>query len=151
METKIYIQAADKFIDVNNEVYSSFYQSSNAERKRLQKEGKCFCPKNQIWRCDCDCMYCSFYKKPVQIDAFDKYEAFFETGSSESFVNFIVLKQLIKRIADIYPETEKVIWLRYAGYSDREIQKMTGIPRKTFEDHIRSALKQLDVHIEDYL
>ena len=98
MKTKIYIQVLGDFIEVRKTVFHAFYNSCSSERKRLQQEGKCFCPQKMIWKCDCDCINCPFSCK-----------------------------------------------------SDREIQEISHIPRRTFEYSIASALKQLNVHIDDYL
>ena len=45
----------------------------------------------------------------------------------------------------------KIYRQKILQYSDREIQEMIHIPRRTFECNIVSALKQLNVHIDDYL
>ncbi|MEE5994073.1 MAG: hypothetical protein V3G42_12660 [Oscillospiraceae bacterium] len=155
METKIYIQVLDDFIEVRKNVFRAFYNSCSSERKRLQQEGKCFCPKKMIWKCDCDCINCSFSCKPETDEIYDgdldKTENTPAEDATESQISMMALKQLIKKISVVYPDAETIIWMRYMGYSDREIQKIIHIPRRTFEYNIASALKQLNVHIDDYL
>ena len=136
METKIYIQVLDDFIEVRKNVFRAFYNSCSSERKRLQQEGKCFCPQKMIWKCDCDCINCSFYCKPeadeIYDGDFDKTENTPAEDVTESQISMIALKQLIKKISVVYPDAETIIWMRYMGYSDREIQEMIHIPRRTF-------------------
>ena len=155
MKTKIYIQVLGDFIEVRKTVFHAFYNSCSSERKRLQQEGKCFCPQKMIWKCDCDCINCPFSCKSeadtAYNDSSDKIENIPAEDTTESRISMIALKQLIKEISVIYPDAEMIIWMRYIGYSDREIQEISHIPRRTFEYNIATALKKLNVHIDDYL
>lgn len=154
MEKKIYIQLTGEFVPVAEETFYSFYNSCSAERKQLQKEGKCFCPQKRVWQCDSNCVHCPFSPKPEPNTESEETSDETEKGSAadnlEKCIDNIVLKQLIEKLTEVYPEAGTVIWLRYMGYSDREIEKKIHIPRRTFEFHINSALKKLNVHIEDY-
>ena len=145
METKIYIQVLGEFIEVRKNVFRVFYNSCSSERKRLQQEGKCFCPQKMIWKCDCDCINCSFSCKSENDVSYnndsDKIESIPAEDATESQISVTALKQLIKEISAVYPDAETIIWMRYMGYSDREIQEMIHIPRRTFEYRISSVLK----------
>ena len=79
-------------------------------------------------------------KKPESV----RFFAHFKLSASR-------IQELIKEISVIYPDAEMIIWMRYIGYSDREIQEISHIPRRTFEYNIATALKKLNVHIDDYL
>ena len=152
MKTKIYIQVLGDFIEVRKTVFHAFYNSCSSERKRLQQEGKCFCPQKMIRKCDCDCINCPFSCKSEADTAYnDRIENIPAEDTTESRISMTALKQLIKEISVIYPDAEMIIRMRYIEYSDREIQEISHIPRRTFEYNIATALKQLNVHIDDYL
>ena len=152
MKTKIYIQVLGDFIEVRKTVFHAFYNSCSSERKRLQQEGKCFCPQKMIWKCDCDCINCPFSCKSEADTAYnDRIENIPAEDTTESRISMTALKQLIKEISVIYPDAEMIIRMRYIEYSDREIQEISHIPRRTFEYNIATALKKLNVHIDDYL
>lgn len=65
-------------------------------------------------------------------------------------MNTHLLAELIEKLTEIYPDAEKIIKLRYAGYSDREIARIIGTPRSTYLNRLQAALKKLGVSLEDF-
>lgn len=154
MEYKIYIQSTRTFETVTEEVYHAFYNLCTSERKRLQKEGKCFCPRSQVWRCDCDCVICPYSPKESAktediADETDMTPSSDDTDT-ESQISLIALEELIAHLNELYPDAERIIRLRSNGYSDREIETIIGTPRKTFEYRIEAALKKLGASADNY-
>lgn len=154
---KIYIQATRQFVEVSEEVFRAFYNACSKERKALMAAGYCHCPRNSIYYCNCDCMNCYFRAAPnipivqgasddgesVEFDIPDPVDIEIELDSH-------LLIELIERLTEIYPDAGTIIKLRYKGYSESEISRMLGISRSTFLYKLKTALKKLNVSLDDF-
>ena len=60
------------------------------------------------------------------------------------------LRELVDMVAEIYPEGRQIILLRYHGLTDSEIEKILGVGRRTFQYRLKSALRKLGIHVEDF-
>ncbi|MCM1530490.1 MAG: hypothetical protein NC093_10915 [Alistipes sp.] len=154
---KIYIQATKEFAEVSEEVFREFYRHCKRERDALRKAGYCFCPRSAVYYCNCDCTQCHYYAySTVHSTGNRDYEESVipETADPldiEIEMDVHLLEELIDRLAEIYPDAKTIIKLRYEGYSDSEISRITGIPRRTLDYKLKAALKKLGVSFEDFL
>lgn len=154
---KIYIQATKEFAEVSEEVFREFYRHCKRERDALRKAGYCFCPCSAVYYCNCDCTQCHYYAYSTvrSMGNRDNEESVIpETADPldiEIEMDVRLLKELIDRLAEIYPDAKTIIKLRYEGYSDSEISRITGIPRRTLDYKLKAALKKLGVSLEDFL
>lgn len=55
---KVYLKTIRQWMEMDEEVYYAYQRPIDAHRKRIQYHGRCFCPKNEIWKCDGDCGLC---------------------------------------------------------------------------------------------
>lgn len=150
---KIYIQATNEFAEVSEEVFKEFYRHCKRERDALRKAGYCLCPRTAVYYCNCDCNHCNYYAYSAG-SQYDDEEITHEPVDPldiEIEMDAHLLKKLIDRLTEIYPDAKTIIKLRYEGYSDSEISRITGIPRRTLDYKLKAALKKLGVSFKDFL
>lgn len=59
---KIYIKKTDEFVEVDKEVYYSYYRMVWTFVKKQQRTGECVCPKSKVPFCDGDCLDCQYHR-----------------------------------------------------------------------------------------
>lgn len=42
-------------VSISEETYRAIYPEIERTRKRMQRHGRCTCPKSMLWKCDIDC------------------------------------------------------------------------------------------------
>lgn len=155
----LYQQSSKKYVEVSKEVFMEFHRYAKRERYVLQKEGKCVCPQSFIPFCDCDCDVCPHHVSPAvpskeqtseQPDSNETTSLFPDPHRIEEDLDSLELRKVLDQIEKIYPIGKKIIILRYYGYSDHEIERMIGIPRRTFEERLKTALKRLGIKAVDF-
>lgn len=153
----IYVQATKQFVEVSEEVFRAFYKNCTRERKTLMAAGYCHCPQSCIFYCNCDCQNCNFRATPIiptSPKMSDDEDA--ETHDIPDPIDIEIemdshlLVELIEKLAEIYPDAETIIKLRYAGHSDREIARIIDTPRSTYLNRLQAALKKLGVTFDDF-
>ncbi len=154
---KIYIQATNEFTEVSEEVFKEFYRHCKRERDALRKAGYCLCPRTAVYYCNCDCNHCNYYAYSTVHSTGSQYD---DEGITPEPVDPLdieiemdahLLEELIDRLTEIYPDAKTIIKLRYEGYSDSEISRLTGIPRRTLDYKLKAALKKIGISFEDFL
>lgn len=152
----IYQQRDKRYVEVEERVFREFYRYTKRERYTMQKEGKCACPQSYLLRCDCDCDICPYQMKSSC--AFTKEDEVTpipewnipDSDLIEDALNYRRLRELVDMVAEIYPEGRRIILLRYHGLTDSEIEKILGVGRRTFQYRLKSALRKLGIHVEDF-
>lgn len=156
----IYQQKNKQYVEVPEHVFREFYRYTKRERYVLQKEGKCSCPKSYIVRCDCDCDVCPYRMKSALTGSVTKNHEGFDGNitdydlpdaiSIEDELNYRRLREVVELLAKIYPDSRRIILLRYQGLNDCEIERIVGIGRRTFQYRLKRALQKLGFDVDDF-
>lgn len=140
------------YVQVSPEVYHEYNKMTNAYRNKQYEHGCCKCPKEKWWQCDTDCASCPYSYAGDQIsldgthtdkngDTYSMDQRLGQKSSDfeESVADAAMFSEMLKEMADIFPEITSIAALLDAGYAETEIAEKTGIPRST----IRSRLQKL--------
>ena len=145
---KIFIKSEGKCYDVPPEFYKNYDRYCNTTRKRMQYQGRCWCPRKKWWLCDSHCPDCEFYisstkslDEPIVSDDSSCTATRLDvTEDKNAVVEKIVadrnlLQYLFTKLQELDPEAEKLIniWREHPeGISDRKVAKLLGRPQRTF-------------------
>lgn len=58
----IFIKNSKDFVEVSEQIYYEYYRPLWALMKKLQRQGECVCPKNQVPYCDGNCLECQYHR-----------------------------------------------------------------------------------------
>lgn len=162
----IYIRSTNQKIPVSYEDFESFYKETSVFRRKQQRRGLCFCPKEARFSCDGCCDICPHknytYIKDSSLDApfisqkgelINLHEILSDDSVPiENVVSdIVVMQQLLKRIEKIMPEAIEIGKLRIKGYSDEKISEILGIPRTTMTYRIKKLKSMLEKYVKEIL
>ena len=162
---KIYDKISKKWYTVSDEFYTAYDRHCNTTRKRMQYQGRCWCPKGKWWLCDAHCLDCEFYLSPtVSLDE----PIIADDGSCDSDrVDYVadpnaitekiatdrdLLLFLFARLKEIDPDAEKLMRIlkdHPEGIADRKVAKILERPQRTFADEMRRFRKKYRHLIDD--
>lgn len=54
-----------RLVPITEEFYHAVYPGIWRKQKQMQKEGKCLCPRKQLWTCDGDCDVCPHFNNDL--------------------------------------------------------------------------------------
>ena len=144
-------------VPVSEEVYRSVYPGIWKTQKRMRRAGQCVCPKNQLWKCDGDCLVCTFYKRkdlslnaPISTAegiAFEETVASNEATPEEKVCEAALLEALYAALDLLDPEGKRICELM-KEHSERETADILGMSRSTFKRRWERILRQLKESME---
>ena len=143
-------------VPISDELYYQLYPEIWRIRKREQRQGRCKCPKSDMWKCDADCDLCEYHSvgNIVSLDsgileeneeAVSLLNLIFEPETSPECVieDKDILEQLLKRLAEIMPEAIEIGIMRMQDITDEDIADSIGVKRQTLCSRIKKIRKSL--------
>ena len=148
-EYKIYDRESHRFFVVPKEVYCELKRHIWAAQKQAQRHGHCRCPQNRLWQCDGCCVGCAYRNHDGEWSLDQELEIKGDTRADsaadfeDGVLDGIYYGQVLKRLEELCPGASRIGCLRLAGFSEREIAEMVGIPCSTFRSRLKKARVQL--------
>lgn len=150
---------------VSEETYKTYSRSIWNTCKKAQKHHQCKCPKDELWKCDGDCLICRFYTAGDTLsldtpmtnadgDAYTLADVLPDKSSEtaeDAVLDKIMLEQLLKRLTELFPEALQIIMLQMEGLSERAIEEKIGIHRTTFRSKMEKVRAILRKEFSDLL
>ena len=158
----IYIRSAKESIPVSKEEFDAYYHDINIYRVRQQRHGRCVCPASKRLTCDMDCLTCPFSRAGDERSL--DYPDTAKDGNETAWIDEIPdgsplledivadiseMEILYARLSELMPEAIQIGELRLAGVNDRDIAKIVGIARSTYEGRIARVKKVLKMEYPD--
>lgn len=144
-EYKVYIPITRQLVPVAKEVYLEYYRPIWRIQKAARKNGRCVCPKSQLWRCDGDCGVCNYraagntLSLDAPIENADGDEMCLHDTTSDPKAVFadivldsIFLEQLLDELAERDPDGKRICELIMSGKTERECAAALNMARNTF-------------------
>lgn len=137
-------------IPVSEEVYADITRETTRIRNKRQYHGQCACPKKYLWKCDGDCEVCEYRAAGDNLSL--EYETemhgdtIADTTNTEEFVtDQILMRQLLKRLAELMPEALTVGQMCIdEDMSERKCLDQLGLKRSTYRSQLEKVRKQLE-------
>lgn len=132
-----------ELVPISEEVYNAIYPHIWKTRKRLQRSGRCTCPKSMLWMCDADCELCPYrtagnmvsFDAPLE-DAEDLTLG--DTISSDEptpesiLMDKAVLDVLYEELDRLDPDGRRICELIMQGKTEREAASLMGISKTAY-------------------
>ena len=162
-EYRIYHPQARKFIPVSQEIYYEYYRPIWRIQKRAQDHGQCICTKNNLWKCDGDCLVCPYHTAGDTRSLDAELES--EDGSTmtlldtipdptinieDAVADSIMLEELLKSLDELDPDGRSMCELIIQGHSEREAAAIMQIGRSTFKRQWAKVKDNLYDRLKDY-
>ena len=152
-----------KLEPVSREIHHAVCLEIEYFRKRMQKEGRCYCPRRMVWVCDGDCGLCE-YSTAGNLISLDECV----NGNSEEITLADVLPDEAPDISDIIANAEMLDALheelarltdderaicdaKGQGFSDRETARVLGITWDKFRWDWKKIKKRLYRSLKPYI
>lgn len=146
---KIYDRESHMFFPVTKEIYYAHCRPIWAAQRKAQRNGLCRCPQSKLWQCSGCCAGCPYRNHDGEWSLDQESEIMGETrvdpdaDFEDGVLDGIYYGQVLKRLEEICPEALRIGGLRLAGFNEREISDIIGVPRSTFRSQIDKAKAQL--------
>lgn len=146
------------WVKYDEEAYVKIRRERLRTRMRMRRQGRCFCPGEERWRCDGICDGCPFQKETeVSLSA--------RVGGSEDLtlgealpdgidhesacIEKMQSEDILKRLDEIMPLARKIGIMRLQGKSDRQIATDLGISRTSMYRMLDKAKAVLQAEFEE--
>ena len=164
-EHGIYLENQERFIEINGEqvlvteeVYRAYKQPLWAEHKRKEREKRCVISngKGGTKRCTMDCSACEDQRtgKVLSLDrSFEEYgiEPADLTDIEDIVAEKILLKELMKALAELDPDNRRIMELFANGMSERDIAADIGLSQKAINKRKTKLFAQLKERLKDFI
>ena len=151
-----------ELVPISEEVYNAIYPHIWKTRKRMQRSGRCTCPKSMLWMCDADCELCPYHAagNMVSFDApLEDSEdlTLGDTISSDEptpeslLVDKAVLDALYDELDRLDPDGRRICELIMQGKTEREIAAEMGRLRSTINYQKTKVLSILREALKDFI
>lgn len=130
-------------VPITEAQYHEVNKIINRKRKREQRAGRCFSPRNMLWKCSADCDVCPYHKKSEHISLHeplandDGFEGSLlellpsDTDIAEEFDQKELKEAVRLALQNLSPRDQKIAELFMEGLSERAIASEIDCPRKT--------------------
>lgn len=150
-----------RLVPITEEFYHAVYPGIWRTQKKMQAEGKCLCPRSQLWTCDGDCDVCPYFNN--EFISLDTPVA--GTGGNTTigdnipdekadFEEALMYAELLEALADeldqLDPDGRKTCELVSEGKTERFIAQELGKPRKTYTYQRDGLFEKLRDALKDY-
>ena len=146
---KIYDKATGEWFSVAEDDYAAYDHWRTNLRKREQRHGNCYCPRDKWWLCDGMCDDCEFRCAGDAI-SLDTPEGEDDLGLGDQLVAFgprmedviadrDLIEKLVQLLREMDPDADKIIemWQENWRISDRQVAERLGRAQKTFSRQMR--------------
>ena len=150
----LYERSLGKWVQYDEETYLKLSRDRARTRMSVGRQNRCFCPRNEVWRCDGYCEGCPHYKAEEEVSLNTSIghsgELTLEDVLTDNIdqenacVEKMYYEDILKSLDEIMPQAREIGILRMQGKSDREIAKLLGIPRTTMYRMLEHAKKILE-------
>ena len=161
-EYKIYLPRTRQFIPVSQEVYYEYYRPIWRIQKRAQAHGQCVSTRNNLWKCDGDCLACPYHSAgdTLSLDADLESDdgtamtmldtiADPTTNIEDTVADNIMLEELLKALEELDPEGRRMCELIMQGQSEREAATTMQMARSTFKRYWANIKAKLYDRLKD--
>lgn len=150
-----------ELIPITEDFYQTIYPPIWKKQKRLQRCGKCLCPRSRLWTCDADCDVCPHYTGEGWVyldDVVPGSDGNITIGdtiaSGEDIEEVLILSQLLealtKELDRLDPTGRKICELVADDNSDRSIAKLLGKAWTTYLYQREGLYAKLRKALKDY-
>jgi len=152
VEKQNYIIVNGEKVPVTEEVYRAYMRPAWAEHKRQERWSRCRKPDGS--RCEADCGKCPNRRTGGILSLDQSREEGFEPQDPTADVADIVankqlLKQLLRLLDEMDPDSRRICELLGQGASEREIAAVFGIRQSTLNYRKNKILAQLRERLKD--
>lgn len=150
----LYERSLGKWVQYSEEAYLKLSRDRARTRMSMGRQSRCFCPRNEVWRCDGCCEGCPHYKgeEEVSLNTVTGHSGELtledvltdDVDQENACVEKMYYEDILKRLDEIMPQAREIGVLRMQGKSDREIAKILGIPRTSMYRMLERAKQILE-------
>lgn len=147
-------------VSISEETYRAIYPEIERTRKRMQRHGRCTCPKSMLWKCDIDCGLCEYradgnlvsYEAPLSstedLTVGDTVSSD-EPTPEDIAMDKALLKALYEELDRLDPNGKRICELIMSGKTEREIAAEMGTRQSTINYQKNKAFAILREVLED--
>ena len=146
---------------ISEEVYREIFPMIWQIQKRMQRIGRCVCPKSMLWACDADCPVCRYKadgnQVPLDTAIDDEGEVTIgdtltdESPSPESIaIDQALLEMLYQELEELAPEGRRICELMM-NCSEREAAAKLNMARSTFKYQWERVKAQLRDKLKEFM
>ena len=136
----LYERSLGKWVQYDEQAYLEFRRERTKTRMRMERQERCFCPREKLWQCDGICVGCPYQKKAevswdVKVRGSEDLtlgEALPDgTEHEDACIQKMYCEDILKKLDELMPQARQIGLLRLEGKSDREIARELGLDRMT--------------------
>ena len=141
-----YIKIKNEMVSVTEEQYRAYVRPAWAERKRVEREGRCR-DKNGN-RCNDDCSKCTKERtgRPLSIEQLEETgnEVSDSANTAESAINKLCIEKLYDALNELEPENLQIIqMLFFEGLTERQTADRIGLSQKSVNNRKNKIIEKL--------
>ena len=135
----LYERSLGKWVQYDEETYLKLSRDRARIRMSMGRQDRCFCPRNEVWRCDGYCEGCPQYKTEEEVSLNTSIghsgELTLEdvltdnVDQENACVEKMYYEDVLRSLDEIMPQAREIGVLRLQGKSDRQIAEILGISR----------------------
>ena len=136
-------------VEISEDVYRAIYPEIWRTRKREQVHGRCVCPQGMLWKCDADCLVCSYHAEgdkrslDQEVEMHGDHFAAPDSETSDLVADQLLLQQLLQRLEELCPGAMAVGEMKLEGKSERSALEDLHMSRMTYRNRLKKAEKIL--------
>ncbi len=145
---------------ISEEIYQAIYPEIERTRKRMQRAGRCVCPRSRLWACDGDCGICPYAAAGNHISMDTPLADHEDLTLADTLRDNSPLPESIAEdralLAALYEELNaldpdgRLICELKANHTEREAADILGIPFTTFQYRWSKIRKQLAKKLQSF-
>ena len=142
-------------VEITEEQYRALYTEIWRIQKQERKLGRCLCPASKLWKCDGDCLVCPHHTSgkvwslDQDMEIMGDHRASDDCDPADIVADQMLLKQLLRRLAELCPEALEVGAQALDGLSERGSLEALGLTRTSYRRHLKAARKALREEFEN--
>lgn len=158
MENQRYIPIDEQQVPVTEESYRAYKRPAWAERKRKEREKRCFISNGRggTKRCTGDCSKCDKQRtgSVLSLDSLTEESGFEPSDTidiSELVADKLLFKELYEALEELDPDSRSIMKLYAVGKSEREIADAIGLSQKSINNRKKKLFALLQKRLKDFI
>ena len=147
-------------VPISEELYQELYPSIWQTQKRMQRLGRCVCPRAKLWACDADCPVCRYGAEGNQVsldtpagesEELTVGDTLMDDSPSPESIAFdhALLELLYQELDELDPEGRRICEL-LMNHSEREAAAGLNMARSTFKRQWEKVKSRLRGRLKDF-
>lgn len=146
---------------ISEELYHELYPSIWRTQKRMQRLGRCACPRSKLWSCDADCPVCRYRSEGNQVSIDTTINSAEDLTLGDTLMDdaplpesiafdHALLEMLYQELDELDPEGRRICEL-LMNHSEREAAALLKMARSTFTRHWEMVKNRLRNRLKDFI